>query len=173
MVVCSSKRMFRDHFDTFWCIFAPKALFVWLPNTHEVSEKRCPLYNALYAVLGSGRGMCRQIRYHRKFLGYVSTWKGNQKFFYERQGTGGGSTRSISARRNSKMDDFATIWKSLMRPLYSPEIDQGCTMRVTLAGFSAVECRRMIRAVQTRNPDCVNREQENSLYDFQLWVEFG
>ena len=49
----------------------------------------------------------------------------------ERQGTGGGSTRSISVRRNSKMDVFATIRKSLIRPLYSPEIDQGCTMRVS------------------------------------------
>ena len=54
-----------------------------------------------------------------------------KQFFYERQGTGGGSTRSISVRRNSKMDDFATIWKSMIRQFYSPEIDQGCTMRVS------------------------------------------
>ena len=51
--------------------------------------------------------------------------------FYERLGTGGGSTRSISVATNSKMDDFATIWKSLIRPLYSPEIVQGCAMRVS------------------------------------------
>ena len=64
------------------CFFiAPKALFLWLPNTHEVSEKRCPLADARYAVLGSGRGMCRQIRYHRKFLGGGSTLKGIQKNF--------------------------------------------------------------------------------------------
>ena len=112
-------------------LIAPQALYVQLPKTHAVSEKRCSPADALYAVLGSGRGMCRQIRYQRKFLGYVSTWKGNQKFFYERHGTGGGSTRSISVATNSKMDDFATIRKSLMRPLYSPEIDQGCTMRVS------------------------------------------
>ena len=54
-----------------------------------------------------------------------------KKIIYERQGTGGGSTRSISAWRNSKMDDFATIWKSLICLFYSPEIDQGCTMRVS------------------------------------------
>ena len=57
--------------------------------------------------------------------------KGIQKKFYERQGTGGGSTRSISAVIFSKMDDFATIWKSLICLFYSPEIDQGCTMRVS------------------------------------------
>ncbi len=57
--------------------------------------------------------------------------KGMQKISYERLGTGGGSTRSISTRRNSKMDHFATIWKSLIRPLYSPEIVQGCAMRVS------------------------------------------
>ena len=51
--------------------------------------------------------------------------------FHERLGTGGGSTRSISDRRNSKMDDFATIWKSLIRPLDSPEIVQGCTRRIS------------------------------------------
>ena len=49
----------------------------------------------------------------------------------ERLGTVGGSTRSISDRRNSRMDPFATIWKSLIRPLYSPEIVQGCAMRVS------------------------------------------
>ena len=54
-----------------------------------------------------------------------------KKIFGERPGTGGGSTRSISVATNSKMDDFATIWKSLIRPLYSPEIDQGCAMRVS------------------------------------------
>ena len=57
--------------------------------------------------------------------------KGIQNFFNERLGTGGGSTRSISSARNSKMDDFATIWKSMIRPLYSPEIVQGCAMRVS------------------------------------------
>ena len=57
--------------------------------------------------------------------------KGIQKFSYECATTGGGSTRSISDRRNSKMDDFATIWKSLFRPLYSPQIVQGCAMRVS------------------------------------------
>ena len=54
--------------------------------------------------------------------------KGIQKIFNERLGTGGGSTRSISDRRNSKMDDFATIWKSLVQPLYSPEIIQGLSL---------------------------------------------
>ena len=57
--------------------------------------------------------------------------KGIQNFFYECARTGGGSTRSISTARNSKMDDFATIWKSLVQPLYSPEIIQGCAMRVS------------------------------------------
>ena len=57
--------------------------------------------------------------------------KGIQNFFYERLGTGGGSTSSISIRRNSKMDHFATIRKSLIRPLYSPEIVQGCAMRIS------------------------------------------
>ena len=52
-------------------------------------------------------------------------------FFDECATTGGGSTRSISVATNSKMDDFATIWKSLMWTLYSPEIDQGCTMGVS------------------------------------------
>ena len=74
--------------------------------------------------------MCQQLRYHRKFLGGVSTLKGNHNFIYERLGTGGGSTRSISAVIFSKMDDFATFWKSMIRLFYSPEIDQGCTMRV-------------------------------------------
>ena len=54
-----------------------------------------------------------------------------KKIIDERLGTGGGSTRSISVAGNSKMDVFATIWKSLIRPLYSPEIDQGCTMTVS------------------------------------------
>ena len=53
------------------------------------------------------------------------------KISHECVGTIGGSTRSISAVRFSKMDDFATIWKSMIRPFYSPEIDQGCTMRVS------------------------------------------
>ena len=52
-------------------------------------------------------------------------------FFYEPATTVGGSPRSISVRRNSKMDDFATIWKSLICLFYSPEIDQGCAMRVS------------------------------------------
>ena len=99
-------------------------------NTHAVSEKGCSLWNVRYAVLSSGRGMCQQIRHHRKILGGVSTLKGIQNFFYERPRTGGGSTSSISTARNSKMDHFATIRKSLIRPLYSPEIVQGCAMRV-------------------------------------------
>ena len=57
--------------------------------------------------------------------------KGIQKFFGECATIGGGSTRSISVATNSKMDDFATIWKSMIRQFYSPEIDQGCTMRVS------------------------------------------
>ena len=56
--------------------------------------------------------------------------KGIQKI-YECARTGGGSTRSISVATNSKMDDFATIWKSLIRPLHRPEIVQGCAMRVS------------------------------------------
>ena len=54
-----------------------------------------------------------------------------KKIIYERLGTGGGSASSISVATNSKMDDFATIWKSMIRPFYSPEIDQGCTMMVS------------------------------------------
>ena len=111
-------------------LIAPQALYVQLPKTHAVSEKGCPRRYVRYAVLSSGRGMCQQIRHHRKFLGGGCTLKGIQKKFYERLGTGGGSTRSISVATNSKMDDFATIWKSLIRPLYSPEIVQGCAMRV-------------------------------------------
>ena len=66
-----------------------------------------------------------------KFWAMSILGKEIKKIIYERPGTGGGSTRSISMPRNSKMDDFATIWKSLMWPLYSPENDQGCTMRVS------------------------------------------
>ena len=66
-----------------------------------------------------------------KFWEVAVLGKEIKKIIYERAPPGNIPPRSISARRNSKMDVFATIWKSLIRPLYSPEIDQGCTMRVS------------------------------------------
>ena len=60
-------------------LIAPKALYFWLPNTHEVSEKRCPPGYARYAVLGSGRGMSTSRIDPRKILGGVSTLRGIHK----------------------------------------------------------------------------------------------
>ena len=116
--------------------------------------------------------MCQQIRYHRKFLGGVSTLKGSQNFFYERQGTGGGSTRSISARRNSKMDDFATIWKLMIRQFYSPEIDQGCTMRVSqlVSVVWSVTGRSELSKPEFRN--CKSRSG-NFLIRFSVLIRLG
>ena len=63
------------------------------------------------------------------------------------------------------MDDFATIWKSLIRPLYSPEIVQGCAMRVywLVSAIWSVAGRPELAEPEFRR---VNIGQENFLYGF-------
>ena len=152
-------------------VIAPKALFVWLPNTHEVSEKRCSPADARYAVLGSGRRMCRQIRYRRNFLGHGCTSKGIQKNLWA-SGHRGWINRVHFRAQKQQNGRFCDHLQINDPAVLQPWDRSGVYNESTLAGFSGLECRRTIRAVQTRIPDCVNRDQENSLYNFQLW-EFG
>ena len=144
--------------------FAPKALFVWLPNTHEVSEKRCSLYNVYYAVLGSGRGMCQQIRYHRKILGGVSTLKGIQKNLWASGHRGWVNQVHFRAQKqqNGRFCDHLEIADL---PVLQPWDRSGVYNESILAGL---ECHRTIGAVQTRIPEIVNRDSRNFLYSFSF-----
>ena len=130
--VQNQKSFIRSHVVEFLMCFSGRRRFTSDCQTHTRSQKNdVRVTDARYAVLGSGRGMSTSRIDPRKFLGGVSTLKGIQNFFGECATTVGGSTRSISVATNSKMDDFATIWKSLTCLFYSPEIGQGCTMRVS------------------------------------------
>ena len=122
------------------------------------------IYDALYVRRRSRWALCTHFRIQRKFLGGVSTWKGNKK---------NNLWACSPGKYTSQVHFCCEIWE-MVKTANLGIADLGVLEAWDRSGMiqasilAGLECHRTIGAVQTRIPEIVNRDCQNSLYSFSL-----
>ena len=122
------------------------------------------IYNALYVRRRSRWALCTHFRIKRKFLGGDYRWLKNFRYFL---------WACSPEKYTSQVHFWLLKWEMVknanlgITDLGDLEVwdRSGMIQASTLAGL---ECHRTIGAVQTRIPEIVNRDCQNSLYSSSL-----